>query len=116
MNILSVSILLLMVPYLLLYRTMKPAAQQEELRTSESIAEIGLDLLLNSDTVDLIGGGGGVQLKEFASLENRDCCAGKETGVGEGKREVEGRDRESDKVQLLMDEVESGGEEEEERL
>ena len=85
MNILSVSVLLVIVPYILLYRTMKPANQQQQvMRTSGSVASIELNSLLNQDTVELVSVGD----KELMYLENGDWCLEKDSG-GLGDREVE---------------------------
>ena len=113
MNILSVSVLLVIVPYILLYRTMKPANQQQQvMRTSGNVASIELNSLLNQDTVELeIGGDSGL-----VSLENGDWCVEKDSGgLGDGQREVEGGTRgrgkfDSDKTQLLEN-MESSSEE-----
>ena len=101
MNILSVSVLLVIVPYILLYRTMKPANQQQQvMRTSGSVASIELNSLLNQDTVELVSVGD----KELVYL---DWCVEKDSGgLGDGEREVEGGTRgrrkfDSDKTQLL---------------
>ena len=101
MNILTVSILLVIVPYILLYRTMKPANQQQQvMRTSGSVASIELNSLLNQDTVELVSVGD----KELVSLENGDWCLEKDSG-GLGDREVEvdgGRGKEDEDMTELL--------------
>ena len=120
MNILSVSILLVMVPFILLYRTMKPATQQQQLTIScELVAAIRLNSILTQDTVELVSREKDtVELvsreKEFVSLEN----GGEKDSGSRGEREVEGRRKgrrkvASDKTQLL-DNTESSSDDEEE--
>ena len=116
MNILSVSILLVIVPYIPLYRTMKPATQQQQQqqqRTGEPLAEIELNFLLNNE--ELVSSGDNGE-KELVSLKDGDWCV--ERGL---EKEEEGGRRwgedESDKTQLLGNiEVSSDEEEEEHRL
>ena len=102
MNILSVSILLVMVPFILLYRTMKPATQQQQLTIScELVAAIELNSLLTQDTVELVS-----REKELVSLETGGVCVEKDSGGCE-EREVKSRRRgrkiENDEVNLLTD-------------
>ena len=115
MNILSVSILLVIVPYILLYRTMKPANQQQQ-RTSEPLAEIELNSLLNNEEPVSSGDNGE---KELVPLKDGDWCVERDSG-GLKKEEEGGRkwgEAESDKTQLLGNiEVPLDEEEEEHRL
>ena len=119
MNILSVSILLVIVPYILLYRTMKPAnQQQQQQRTGESVAELQLNLLLDNDTVELAGDGDNGE-KELVSLKDGDWCVEKDSGgLGDGEREVKGgkkrKGNECDTVNLLPENTDD--EEEVDRL
>ena len=106
MNILSVSVLLVIVPYILLYRTMKPANQQQQvMRTSGNVASIELNSLLNQDTVELVSVGD----KELVSLEDGDWCVEKDSGgLGDEDREVDGgRGKEDEDMTELLKNMES---------
>ena len=119
MNILSVSILLVIVPYILLYRTMKPANQkQQQQKTGEPLAEIELNLLFNSEEPVSSDDNGE---KELVPLKDGDRCIEKESGgVSEAEKEEEGGRRwgeaESDNTQLLGNIEVSSDEEEEESI
>ena len=109
MNILSVSILLVIVPYILLYRTMKPPTvlQLQQRTNSETVAEVELDMLVGHDTAEELGGRDDSRGKtdQFVSVENGGC------GVESGSVVMS---EESDKVWLLTSS--SDNEEEEEEL
>ena len=96
MNILSVSILLVMVPFILLYRTMKPATQL--VRTSDEItAEI------HQDTAEHVSSGDNGKKELVSGVE-------KESG-GRVKRR---RNVESDKIKLISESSSSASSDEEE--
>ena len=109
MNILSGSILLVILPYIVLYRTMKPASFHQ-LRTSESLAEVELDLLERGSGGDAADESGD-KTDQFVSLEN-----GEDRVEGESCEKCDkvkgGGMCESDRVQLLA----NSSEDEEERL
>lgn len=67
MNILTASMLLVIVPFILFYRTMRPIQQQTELRTSDNVAIMEMSVASNDvneqGTVDTDL----VQLKHFVS-------------------------------------------------
>ena len=93
MNILSVSMILVIVPYLLLYRTMKPAQQQTQLRTVDSVATIELSAMTknhleeHNDKDDII-------LKHISSVDNEDM---RTSDLSRGSvSELEQRDSEED--------------------
>ena len=69
MNVLSVSMILVIVPYLLLYRTMKPA-QQTQLRTLDSDAEIELSAMTNNHLEE--HNDKGLISKHISSVDNGD--------------------------------------------
>ena len=106
MNILSVSVLLVIVPYILLYRTMKPANQRQQvMRTSGNVASIELNSLLNQDTVELVSVGD----KELVSLENGEWCVEKDSGgLGDEDMEMDdGRGKEDEDMTELLKNMES---------
>ena len=80
---------------------MKPAAQQQQ-GTSESLAEIELNLLLSNE--EPVSSGDNVE-KELVSTEDGDWCVQRNTGDGgDGEKEeeeIKWQKGDSEKTQLL---------------
>ena len=127
MNILSVSMLLVIVPYLLLYRTLKPAQQTHtQLSTSDSVAELELTITANKNhmvkELDQNTEGNGVQLKHFVVDDGlRNGNVEMALGGTQGERGVERREKSTDsgvkenidsEQVLLLSDMDVGAEEE----
>lgn len=110
MNILTVSMLLVIVPYMFLYRTMRPA-HQTQLRTSDYVDGMELSMVTNEceehalDTDDLAT----VQLvnADFnIPIEDKPCTDSEESGCGEegcgGDSEEEVREGQRQKQRILV--------------